>query len=202
MEKNDCVHVPREGSSGWTEDKLADLPSKPLQSFRLSSLRGTWYKVMGLDSSYDCFDCQRNSFTIEDKKTIGMHAVFRIPRPTAPGYLQSDIKEELRAADADSSSLATLHSQGEMFGLTFWENWYVLGERNVQNIRTQKSTGDTVLPSAYAASTSSDSIPSTTPDLKLIFYTGHTLQGNYKGDSSTHRALSSTSFSNLHYLRL
>ena len=87
---------------GWTVDKLADLPAKPLKSFDIASLKGRWYKVMGLDSRYDCFDCQKNSFEVKDKSTLKMEALFRIPRPTAPGFLQSKIVEELHAAATES----------------------------------------------------------------------------------------------------
>ena len=47
-----------------------------------------------------------------------------------------------------------MHSVGKMFGLTFWENWYVIGEN-----------------------TEDDGLP----PFKFIYYTGHTLQGNYEG---------------------
>ena len=125
VEKNDCVHVPGKENSGWSSDTLADLPAKPVRSFDMSSMKGTWYKVMGLDSRYDCFDCQKNSFEVKNRETLGMEALFRIPRPTFPGYLQSKIVEELHSADKTVSPLAQMQSRGEMFGLTFWENWYV-----------------------------------------------------------------------------
>eukprot|EP01041_Mallomonas_annulata_P011128 gene11127-23260_t len=219
VEKNDCVHVPRADNAGWVKDKVADLPTAPLASFRPASLRGTWYKIMGLDSRYDCFDCQKNSFTMEDKKTLEMKALFRIPRPNFPGYLQSSISEELRAPDVTADSISHLQSQGKMFGLTFWENWYILGEHNVNTVSRERTRnahhddnggggGGTLLPRAYAASASStafemdDALSSppavpasddksaltsfittieSEPDLKLVYYTGHTLQGNYKG---------------------
>jgi hypothetical protein len=125
VEKNDCVHVPGKENSGWSSETLADLPAKPVRSFDMSSMKGTWYKVMGLDSRYDCFDCQKNSFEVKNRETLGMEALFRIPRPTFPGYLQSKIVEELHSADKTVSPLAQMQSRGEMFGLTFWENWCV-----------------------------------------------------------------------------
>lgn len=100
--RNIGVSVPGKENVGWTVDTLADLPAKPLQSFDIASLKGRWYKVMGLDSRYDCFDCQKNSFEVKDKSTLKMEALFRIPRPTAPGYLQSKIVEELHSASAES----------------------------------------------------------------------------------------------------
>jgi hypothetical protein len=169
VEKNDCVHVPGKENTGWKEDRLVDLPAKPIPEFDIKSLDGTWYKVMGLDSRYDCFDCQRNSFQYKNTKTLNMEALFRIPRPSYPGFLQSKIVEELHAADA-SKSIAQLQSQGQMFGLTFWENWYILGD----TIAKSKPIPQFGIPSALAAT-------GEIPDLKLVYYTGHTLQGSYKG---------------------
>jgi VDE lipocalin domain len=166
VEKNDCVHVPGKENVGWTVDTLADLPGQPISNFDASSLAGTWYKVMGLDSRYDCFDCQRNSFNVKDSKTLAMEAVFRIPRPSFPGYLQNNIMEELHKADS-TTSLAQLQSKGEMFGLTFWENWYILGDA-----KSAKVVNGLGISSANAANNR---------DMKLVFYTGHTLQGSYKG---------------------
>ena len=220
VEKNDCVHVPRdEEAMGWKDDKLADLPTKPIEKFAASSLDGTWYKVMGLDSRYDCFECQRNTFKVSpptfsdinignnQMKDIEMEALFRIPRPTAPGYLQSRIQEKLQVtnpnnfkdknsmiANADrntntninsnnydvnlkeSATAPTFQSQGTMFGLTFWENWYVIGDSRIQPLGPGQAYSFGV-PSAYAQGPAE----SYAPDMKLIFYTGHTLQGSYKG---------------------
>lgn len=133
---------------------------------------------MGLDSRYDCFDCQRNKFEVEGKDALKMEALFRIPRPTFPGYLQNKIVEELRAGEAPitvkrpqtDAVRANMHSQGQMFGLTFWENWYILGE-------SKPTVAAKFIPKALAMGREKD-LP---PDMKLVFYTGHTLQGSYKG---------------------
>ena len=176
VEKNDCVQVPGKEKTGWEPDTLNDLPAKPLKTFKTSSMQGTWYKNLGLDSRYDCFDCQRNRFNLIDKNTLGMEALFRIPRPNYPGYLQSRIEEELHLSDPKGSNpLATFQSEGQMFGLTFWENWYVLGDTKYYKSSPPQMG---LISSAYAASENYKQ-----PDLKLVFYTGHTLQGSYKGNS-------------------
>jgi hypothetical protein len=187
VEKNDCVHVPGKESLGWTVDTINDLPSKPSLTFNIASLQGTWYKIMGLDSRYDCFDCQRNKFEIKNKETLKMEAIFRIPRQTSPGYLQSKIIEELHATSKDETYfLSHLQSKGRMFGLTFWENWYILGDSALSPPTTTSSNFNLVkrnqfpLPSATAEDTQLGE-PEITPDLRLVFYTGHTLQGSYKG---------------------
>lgn len=51
-----------------------------------------------------------------------------------------------------------MHSVGRMFGLTFWENWYVIGENEAD-----------------------DGLP----PFKFVYYTGHTLQGNYEGEGGS-----------------
>eukprot|EP01035_Chromulina_nebulosa_P018846 gene18846-24631_t len=105
VEKNDCVHVPGKEKTGWIEDTLADLPSKPIQQFDIKSLDGTW--------------------------------------PSFPGYLQNKIVEELHRNE-NSKSLSTLQSHGQMFGLTFWENWYILGDTNVLSKANQNPLGHTL----------------------------------------------------------
>lgn len=134
----------------------------------MNSLDGKWYKIMGLDSRYDCFDCQKNTFEVKNKNTLKMEALFRIPRPTSPGYMQNKIVEELHATDKTSGGISHMQSSGQMFGLTFWENWYILGEN--------KPLSTMGVPLAFASSADS------TPEMKLVYYTGHTLQGSYKGN--------------------
>ena len=181
VEKNNCVQVPGKGETGWTQDTLADIPTKPLSSFDMKSLEGKWFKVMGLDSRYDCFDCQKNSFIVKDDKTLKMEAFFRIPRPassSSPGYLQSKIVEELHKTDR-SKHLSHMQSSGQMFCLTFWENWYVIGQSKPSNLHI---IANKLVPQVSAASSSGESSGNpSNPEFKLIFYTGHTLQGSYKG---------------------
>ena len=180
VEKNDCVQVPGKGdNSGWISDTRDTLPTTPLANYDISQLEGNWFKVMGLDSRYDCFDCQQNTFGfLKDKKSLSMDAWFRIPRPTNPGYLQSRISETLHIPDHETNPLVTLQSTGKMFGLTFWENWYVLGESQVGLKLPQEQFG---VSSAYADVPDMISKRGVMDELKLIFYTGHTLQGSYKG---------------------
>jgi hypothetical protein len=64
-----------------------------------------------------------------------------------------------------------MQSEGQMFGLTFWENWYILSESNPT---WQSKLGTPPLAMAGDAAD--------TPELKLVYYTGHTLQGSYKGE--------------------
>jgi len=52
----------------------------------------------------------------------------------------------------EASYSRTAHSEGEMFGLKFWENWYVIGENNPGS-----------------------------PEFKFIYYNGKTRQNTYDG---------------------
>ena len=58
-----------------------------------------------------------------------------------------------KAANDDSSG-RTMHTGGKMYGLSFDENWYIIGESD--------GKGDV-------------------PEFKVVAYKGHTLQGNYEG---------------------
>jgi len=52
----------------------------------------------------------------------------------------------------EKSYVRTAHSEGEMFGLKFWENWYVIGENDLDQ-----------------------------PEFKFIYYNGKTRQNTYEG---------------------
>ena len=210
---------------------VADLPARPLDAFDLKSLEGNWFKIMGLDSRYDCFDCQMNSFHFrrspssagaDGRGVLAMEALFRVPRPTAPGYLQSRIAEELRPPDLttkfgdgsfsldglgiakEGAAVPNMQSQGKMFGLTFWESWYILSEGSVRPSPTAATAGmgigtegyegmgiygTPIIPLLSAIPPVLSSIPArdrpleAENEMKLVYYTGHTLQGSYKGES-------------------
>ena len=223
IEKNDCVKVPKpEGVDvGWTVDNQEDLPSKPIFGFDPKFLNGKWYKIMGLDSKYDCFDCQKNTFSLQGREdylikrfkaleeqnnihvgmsdvlqktdsvsggnppALFMEALFRIPRQAYPGYLQSRIKEEIKVVEnkgprEDGTVFPNFQSEGQMFGLTFWENWYVLGD--TLTMPTALNARGFIKPANAYQFRALPAIGKTSkPDLKLIYYTGHTLQGSYKG---------------------
>eukprot|EP00640_Fibrocapsa_japonica_P001555 CAMPEP_0113936784 /NCGR_PEP_ID=MMETSP1339-20121228/3582_1 /TAXON_ID=94617 /ORGANISM="Fibrocapsa japonica" /LENGTH=384 /DNA_ID=CAMNT_0000939335 /DNA_START=410 /DNA_END=1564 /DNA_ORIENTATION=+ /assembly_acc=CAM_ASM_000762 len=158
VEKEDCVHVPRDETRATWESPAEEDHPKVVSNFNMASLKGKWYKSMGMDSRYDCFDCQYNTFALDDAKNtknpkkLVAEISFRMPRQKAPGYSETKVLEELMGED-DPKATRSMHSMGKMFGLTFWENWYVIGQ-----------------------SEEGDSLP-----YKFIYYTGHTLQGNYKG---------------------
>mmetsp|Transcript_8279 Transcript_8279/g.14621 ORF Transcript_8279/g.14621 Transcript_8279/m.14621 type:complete len:540 (+) Transcript_8279:186-1805(+) len=191
VEKEDCVHVPRDESRATWDAADPDAPPYLVRPFDAATLGGAWYKVLGLDSRYDCFDCQVNTFTArpdapgkvalpganllkekekapkplkpgygpsedgadKDQGVMDAEIRFRMPRIRSPGYYENNLSEEM-VVDPPGAP-RTLHTVGRMFGLTFWENWYIIGENDPGN-------------------------PEEAP-WKFVYYTGHTLQGNYKG---------------------
>jgi hypothetical protein len=88
-----------------------------------------------------------------------MGIFFRVRRPveSGGGFWENALEEHMVVDDASSPTdeiKSTMHTGGKMYGLSFAENWYILGE----------SDGSKGI-----------------PPFKLVAYKGHTLQGNYEG---------------------
>ena len=147
----------------------APLPPKALVRATPASMQGKWYKVLGWNPNYDCFDCQRNSFGAADasRPTQGTqraievgstgvdveveYAMARNRIDQAPQLFQQTLHEKLQF-DTTPGSRRTAHTEGKMFGLTFWENWYVIGQNKPSE-----------------------------PQFRFVYYTGKTLQNRYEG---------------------
>jgi len=154
VEKEGCVNVPRDlGPATWTSPKEDQAPG-PVDDFDVASMEGTWYKVLGMNSRYDCFDCQKNTFTPaeEPNKPWRVAVEFSLPRPRGGAWNNRVSEDMFPEATPDMRKQRSYRTKGEMFGLTFWENWYIIGQRDEG-------------PDPY----------------KFVYYTGHTLQGNYRG---------------------
>jgi len=171
-------------------------------------MEGTWYKVAGYNPNYDCYACQRNTFSAPEGGFLERNAPFlpsngllsnlgadrlqvdvefSMPRllpdgsPPPPngvrestatglqsvGYNAYSTHETMvfdsatnsafdlvlgKGTDKEASYARTAHSEGEMFGLKFWENWYVLGENDPGR-----------------------------DEFKFIYYNGKTRQNTYDG---------------------
>ncbi|KAL1503451.1 hypothetical protein AB1Y20_011938 [Prymnesium parvum] len=146
-------------------------PPKALVKATPASMAGKWYKVMGWNPNYDCFDCQRNTFDAklasnegraagrEVSVDIGSTGVdveveYSMPRARVgqpPQVFSSTLHETLQF-DNTPGSRRTAHTEGKMFGLTFWENWYVIGQNTPKE-----------------------------PQFRFVYYTGKTLQNRYEG---------------------
>lgn len=141
-------------------DAAADAPAPPvpLPAFDPARLEGTWYKVLGWNSRYDCFDCQKNSFQKHGDKAFDVDVEFSMPRPprtlfdSRPANYPLHLTENLVFDDTRPHQRRHASTVGHMFGLTFWENWSVLGQN-----------------------------PPNEPDWTFVYYTGKTTQNTYEG---------------------
>ena len=63
IEDNECIKVAilDGGADAYGEEPRAPAPT--VRNFDVRSLEGSWYKVVGYNPNYDCYACQRNTFT-------------------------------------------------------------------------------------------------------------------------------------------
>lgn len=196
IEDNECIKIAilPGGSDKYGEEPRA--PAPVIANFKPKSLEGSWYKVVGYNPNYDCYACQRNTFSPSDSSPFGsnklqMDVEFSMPHllPDGSPPPPKNIRETIQTSEEDGEMLGSLsigmnaysthetmvfdknpnpvdnfiskkgvsyartaHSEGEMFGLKFWENWYVIGENEANE-----------------------------PEFKFIFYNGKTRQNTYEG---------------------
>ncbi|EKX44584.1 hypothetical protein GUITHDRAFT_109359 [Guillardia theta CCMP2712] len=143
LEDKECINFPKDPKLlGWLDDGAA--APKKVANFDINSLKGDWIKkkwdgrecdghlllqVLGLDDRYDCFECQQNRFR-EENGQWRMDTTFRLPRARGmskdSNYLQNDLTEEVFVDSKDARP--SMHTTGKTFGLTFWENYYIVGQ--------------------------------------------------------------------------
>lgn len=210
IEDNNCIKIAiLDGGA----DKFGEEPRSPaptIRNFNMNSMEGQWYKVVGFNPNYDCYACQRNTFTNpngggtfganflgSDNDRLQVDVEFSMMKmlpdgtPPPPTKIRESVKvreedgllygsrpiglndyktQEVMIFDTpqdaksqfsnvvlgkgskQASYQRTAHSEGEMFGLKFWENWYVIGENDPG-----------------------------TPEFKFIYYNGKTRQNTYDG---------------------
>ncbi len=157
IEENECVKVPKNVDNSAESTGYTNVVRK----FDPTTLVGEWYKTYGLDPNNDLFDCQTNTFATStpDGSEMDLGIFFRVQRPEEAGggfwenHLTEHMVVDAVTGESDPSG-RTMHTQGKMFGLQFYENWFILGESDGKG---------------------------TVPPFKLVAYKGHTLQGNYEG---------------------
>ncbi|CAM9381655.1 unnamed protein product [Chrysoparadoxa australica] len=151
LEDHSCVKIPKVPTSvpqsastcGNTKAKYKASPEE---------LKLCRYKVLGVNSKYDSFDCQRNSFDVEGRGDVAEIGVeFRLRKPGTNGDFWANSLNEKLLIDPPGSQ-RSFHTEGKMFGLTFKENWYVTG--------LSEEPGK---------------------EFVFVQYKGHTLQGSYEG---------------------
>jgi len=153
VEREGCVKVPKvEGGALQSENDPGKL--KSVTPFDPTTLEGTWYKTDGLNPNYDLFPCQSNVFSPLRGSTIDMDIKLRVARPNNRGFYDNELSETMVIDEGEGRvGGRTMHTGGQMYGLTFSENWWVVGESDAKSAAPYK----------------------------LIAYKGHTLQGGYEG---------------------
>jgi VDE lipocalin domain len=114
IEDHECIKVAiLDGGS----DKFGQEPRSPaptIPNFDPSSLRGSWYKVVGFNPNYDCYACQRNSFAKPVGNAVAMDVEFSMPHllPDGSPPPPTSMRELIRTSyDDDQKSTTTVGSQ-------------------------------------------------------------------------------------------
>lgn len=176
VEDHECIKIAVLPGGAEEGDGITPHRGTLVKDFAPTSLEGKWYKVMGWNSNYDCFDCQQNTFSKAGGSVVAtgrgsgrasgarvggselaVDVAFAMPRQArvgdgaepAPARIQR-VVETMVFDDSNPSRHA--HTEGHMFGLTFWENWSVIGEN---------AKGES--------------------PFKFIYYNGRTRQNTYEG---------------------
>lgn len=207
IEDNSCIKVAiLDGGQDMRGQEPRSI-APVVDNFNMRSLEGAWYKVVGFNPNYDCYACQRNTFSTVENTGIPLlqnpianemevDVEFSMPRMLPDGsplppknekenivsnvdglvygsnsvglndysthevmvFDQTSASEKFAnfislGKDKDQNTYArTAHSEGEMFGLKFWENWYIIGENDPGQ-----------------------------PEFKFVYYNGKTRQNTYDG---------------------
>jgi hypothetical protein len=159
VEDNECIKINVLPKGPDPADAVTPPRGTLVKNFNPDSMQGTWYKVMGWNSNYDCFDCQQNTFKrarADGPMTVDVD--FSMPRQrrftdkpgTEPEPARLRMVEKMLFDKSSSNRHA--HTEGRLFGLKFWENWAVIGENSKEE-----------------------------PPFKFIYYNGRTRQNTYEG---------------------
>jgi hypothetical protein len=122
LEEKECV------STGVKQDTSKFYANAPpvAPAFKPSDLEGKWYKVLGYSPKYDMYPCQTNTFTARADGGLENDILFRVPKPDGSGSWTNNFKETMDNSKGPRGT-ASMVVEGKMFGLTFHEDWYVLG---------------------------------------------------------------------------
>jgi len=135
LEDKECV------STGVKQDTSSFYNTAPptMPSFKPADLEGKWYKVLGYNPRYDNYPCQTNTFVSRDDGGLTNDILFSVPNPKG-GSWQNNFNEVL-ADSRGPQGKASMTVEGKMFGLTFHEQWYLLGKGEGYRVVAYK--GDT-----------------------------------------------------------
>jgi len=136
LEEKECV------TTGVKQDttKYYANPPRAMTAFTPDVLAGKWYKVLGYNPKYDTYPCQTNTFTKAQGGGLTNDILFRVPKPDGSGSWQNNFVESMDDSRGPEGK-ASMTVEGKMFGLTFHEQWYVLGQG--EGFRVVSYIGDT-----------------------------------------------------------
>lgn len=123
LEEKECV------TTGVKQDTSAfyDDPPPALASFSPADLEGKWWKVLGFNPKYDSYPCQTNEFAATTDGGLTNDILFRVPKPDGTGAWQNNFLETMKN-ERGPQGKASMTVEGKMFGLTFHEQWYLIGK--------------------------------------------------------------------------
>lgn len=142
LEEKECVTT---GVKQDTSSFYKDPPqTKQMEKFTPADLEGKWFKVLGYNPKYDTYPCQINSFSPRADGGLDNDILFRVPKPEGQGEgsWQNNFVESM-ANSKGPEGKASMTVEGKMFGLTFHEQWYVLGKGSSPDWRVVAYIGDT-----------------------------------------------------------
>jgi hypothetical protein len=109
IEDNECIKVAilDGGADKYGEEPRAPAPT--IRNFDVKSMEGTWFKVVGFNPNYDCYACQRNTFTapadegnifVSNNKMM-MDVEFSMPRmlPDGSPPPPKNVRETIQVTD-------------------------------------------------------------------------------------------------------
>jgi len=142
LEDKECVTT---GVKQDTSSFYNDPPqTKAMAKFTPSDLEGKWFKIQGYNPKYDTFPCQINTFAPRADGGLDNDILFRVPKPEGQGVgaWQQNFVESMAKSNGPEGK-ASMTVEGKMFGLTFHEQWYVLGKGTSPDWRVVAYIGDT-----------------------------------------------------------
>ena len=63
IEDHECIKIAILDGGADSYGQEPRSPAPTVQNMALASMEGSWYKVIGFNPNYDCYACQRNTFT-------------------------------------------------------------------------------------------------------------------------------------------
>ncbi len=164
LEEKECV------TTGVKQDtsKFYENPPAAVKGFKPSDLEGKWYKVLGYNPKYDTYPCQINTFSARADGGLDNDILFRVPKPGGGGGAWQNNFVESMADSRGPQGAASMTVEGKMFGLTFHEQWYVIGGLDSK-------------PAAKADADAGASGGGGGPEYRVVAYRGDTQQGPYDG---------------------